>query len=261
MTPFTYDDIAGMIDHALLHPTLSIDGLIEGCKLANLYRTATVCVKPCDVKLASQFLINSSVDICTVIGFPHGANTVEIKTKETETACNDGAKEVDLVINLGRVMTEDWEYITKEIETIHKAAHSFGAKLKVIFENDYWKEGAVNLSTNEVIEKLCQISVSAGADWVKTSTGFGYVPQSDGSLKAHGATKHDVALMVRSCSCKAGVKAAGGVKDFSTLLAMRALGASRIGTSSSQKILEECRNSLSLPHLSVEEKNTHFESY
>jgi len=261
MTPYTYEDIAGMIDHALLHPTLSIAGLIEGCKLADHYSTATVCVKPCDVKLASQFLINSSVNVCTVIGFPHGANTREIKTKETETACNDGAKEVDLVINLGRVMGGDWEYIFKEIEAVKKAAHSFGAKLKVIFENDYWKEGAANLSTDEVKEKLCQISVSAGADWVKTSTGFGYVPQSDGNLKAHGATKHDVALMVRSCSCKAEVKAAGGVKDFTTLLTMRELGVSRIGTSSSQKILEECRSSLSLPYLSVEEKNTHFTSY
>jgi len=250
MSPFTYCEISEMIDHALLHPTLSEEGLVEGCALADLYSTATVCVKPCDVKKANTILSESPTEVCTVIGFPHGANTTEIKIKETEIACKDGAKEVDLVINLGRAKSWDWPYIEGEITAVQKTAYLYGAKLKVIFENDYWQDGTLGPQSDQFKEKLCQICVYAGADWVKTSTGFGYVPQPDGSLKTEGATEHDINLMVRACSEKAEVKAAGGVKDFSTLLKMRSLGATRIGTSSTQKILDECRKYLDLPSLS-----------
>jgi deoxyribose-phosphate aldolase len=251
MENYTYDEISGMIDHALLHPTLSEKELLMGCRLAHDYSTATVCVKPCDVERANHLLSNSTTGVCTVIGFPHGANTREVKIRETQLACEQGASEVDLVLNLGRAMNGDWDYVESEINEVRETAHSTGAKLKVIFENDYWMKGGAEMSADGIKEKLCQICTHAGADWVKTSTGFGYVRQADGQLATRGATEHDVALMVRACMGKSQVKAAGGVKGFSTLLNMRALGATRIGTSSTQKILDECRTSLGLTVITI----------
>ena len=244
---YTYEEIAGMIDHALLHPTLSEAKLVQGCALAGLYTTATVCVKPCDVEQSSRLLADSSTEVCTVTGFPHGANTREVKVRETQLACEQGASEIDLVLNLGRAADGDWDYIENEVSAVREAAHASGAKLKVIFENDYWTQGGAGLSADGVKEKLCQICTHAGADWVKTSTGFGYVRQDDGHMVARGATEHDVAMMVRACSGMSQVKAAGGVKNLSILLKMRTLGASRIGTSSTQQILDECRSALGLP--------------
>ena len=253
MENYKYEEIAGMIDHALLQPTLSQKELVNGCEIAHLYSTATVCVKPCDVEQASRLLADSSTEVCTVIGFPHGVNTQEVKLRETRLACEQGASEVDLVLNLGRAMNGDWDYVESEISEVREAAHSFGAKLKVIFENDYWTQGGAGLSADGIKEKLCQICTHAGADWVKTSTGFGYVRQADGQLSTRGATEHDVALMVRACMGKSQVKAAGGVKDFSDLLNMRALGATRIGTSSTQKILDKCRTLLGLTVITISE--------
>ena len=249
-----------MIDHALLHPIHSQKELVNGCEIAHLYSTATVCVKPCDVEQASRLLADSSTEVCTVIGFPHGANTLEVKLRETRLACEQGANEVDLVLNLGRAADADWEYVENEVSAVRETAHSTGAKLKVIFENDYWMKGGAGMSADGIKEKLCQICTHAGADWVKTSTGFGYVRQADGQLSTRGATEHDVALMVRACMGKSQVKAAGGVKDFSTLLNMRALGATRIGTSSTQKILDECRFTLGLQGLFVK-RSSHSSAY
>jgi deoxyribose-phosphate aldolase len=240
-----------MIDHALLHPTLSQKELVNGCEIAHLYATATVCVKPCDVERASQLLADSSTEVCTVIGFPHGANTQEVKVRETQLACEQGAKEVDLVLNLGRAANGEWDYIEIEVSAVREVAHAAGAKLKVIFENDYWTQGGAGLSADGIKEKLCQTCSHAGADWVKTSTGFGYVRQDGGNMMARGANEHDVALMVRSCMGKSQVKAAGGVKDLSTLLKMRSIGASRIGTSSTRQILDECRSVLGLPAITT----------
>ena len=240
-----------MIDHALLHPIHSQQELVNGCEIAHLYSTATVCVKPCDVEQASRLLADSSTEVCTVIGFPHGANTQEVKLRETRLACEQGANEVDLVLNLGRAADADWDYVENEVSAVREVAHTFGAKLKVIFENDFWTQGGAGLSADGIKEKLCQICTHAGADWVKTSTGFGYVSQADGQLAARGATEHDVALMVRACAGKAQVKAAGGVKNLSMLLKMRTLGATRIGTSSTQNILDECRITLGLPAITA----------
>jgi deoxyribose-phosphate aldolase len=251
MENYSYEEIAGMIDHALLHPTLSEKELVKGCHIAHLYSTATVCVKPCDVERASQLLADSSTEVCTVIGFPHGTNTQEVKVRETQLACEQGASEVDLVLNLGRAADADWNYIQNEVRAVREVAHAAGAKLKVIFENDYWAQGGAGLSADGIKEKLCQICSHARADWVKTSTGFGYVPQADGQLATRGATEHDVALMVRACAGKAQVKAAGGVKNLSMLLKMRTLGATRIGTSSTQNILDECRITLGLPAITA----------
>jgi deoxyribose-phosphate aldolase len=260
MENYTYEEIAGMIDHALLYPTLSQKELVYGCEIARLYSTATVCVKPCDVEQASRLLVDSSTEVCTVIGFPHGANTQEVKVLETRLACEQGASEVDLVLNLGRAADGEWDYIEKEMSAVCEVAHAAGAKLKVIFENDYWTQGGAGLSANGIKEKLCQICTHVGVDWVKTSTGFGYVRQEDGKMATRGATKHDIALMVRACSGKAQVKAAGGVKDLSMLLKMRSLGANRIGTSSTQNILDECRFTLGLQCLFVK-RSSHTSSY
>ena len=251
MTNFTYDEIAGMIDHALLSPTLTDQELQKGCDLAKRYQVATVCVKPYHVSLAYKLLESSKVEVCTVVGFPHGSNTIEIKAMETKIACQQGATEVDMVINLGKAKNGDWKYLENEIAQVCESAHSLGAKLKVIFENDYWQGGGAGHSGNMIIEKLCQICESIKVDWIKTSTGFGFVAQQDGRLATKGATFEDVSIMVRACTARTEVKAAGGVKDLTTLLKMRKIGATRIGTSSTSNILEECRSSLQLPPLEL----------
>jgi deoxyribose-phosphate aldolase len=256
MENYTYEEIAGMIDHALLHPTLSEEQLVSGCQLADMYGVATVCVKPCDVKWAAQFLKGSKTKVCTVIGFPHGVNLTEIKVKETELACEQGATEVDMVLNTGRAISEDWDYVEADIRAVGDAAHSRNAKLKVIFENDFLSQGGIGLKSEKLKKKLCQICGNAGADWVKTSTGFGYAPQSDGTIATLGATIEDVSLMVQSCPSGVQVKAAGGVKKLSTLLEMRSIGATRIGTSSTEIILNECRVGLGMPPLSPISKST-----
>jgi deoxyribose-phosphate aldolase len=250
MLDFTYEEVAEMIDHALLHPTLSKKELFNGCELANDYGVATVCVKPSDVKGAAQFLEDSKTKVCTVIGFPHGVNLTEIKVKETELACEQGATEVDMVLNTGRAISGDWEYVEADIRAVGDAAHSRNAKLKVIFENDFLSQTSVVLNSEVLKKKLCQICGNAGADWVKTSTGFGYTPQSDGTMATLGATFEDVALMVQSCPPGVQVKAAGGIKNLITLLEMRKIGATRIGTSSTEIILNECRAKLGIPPLS-----------
>ncbi len=253
---YKYSDIAGMIDHALLNPTLSENELVKGCTLAETYQTATVCVKPCDVRRATKLLENSKTGICTVIGFPHGANLTEIKVLETQKACQEGASEVDMVINLGRAMSGDWKFVEEEVRTVRQIAHSQNAKLKVIIENDYLNFGGAGLDGNAFKRLLCKISENAGADWVKTSTGFGYTKQPEGNMISRGATVEDVSLMVECCSTGMQVKAAGGVKDLSTLLQMRKIGATRIGTSSTQSILEECLKSLGLSPLSDKHENS-----
>jgi deoxyribose-phosphate aldolase len=248
---FNYQEIAAMIDHALLQPSLETKKFQKGCEMAAVYQTATVCVKPCDVEHAVALLSGSQTDICTVIGFPHGANLTETKIIETKRACEQGASEVDMVINLGRLLSGDWQYVENDIHAVRQTAHEFGVKLKVIFENDFLANGGANLSGDDIKKKLCQISENAGADWVKTSTGFGYTRQADGSIGTHGATEHDVTLMVEACKKGTQVKAAGGVKDLATLLQMRKIGATRIGTSSTVEILDECRKLLGLPQISV----------
>ena len=246
---YTYEEIAGMIDHALLHPTLTDEELSSGCALAHLYEVATVCVKPYHVEQAVKKLETSSVKVCTVIGFPHGANLSEVKKLETQRACEQGASEVDMVINLGKAKSGDWQYIEEEISQVCETAREGNAKTKVIFENDYWNSREHDSDGNTIKNKLCNICETVGANWVKTSTGFGYISQADGSMITMGATEQDIALMAGTCSRKVKIKAAGGIKNFDNLLKMRQLGASRIGTSSTQLILEECRESLSLKSL------------
>ncbi|MFO0911989.1 MAG: deoxyribose-phosphate aldolase [Pirellulales bacterium] len=235
----TYDELAQMIDHSLLHPTMTDRELEEGCRLAVRYGVASVCIKPYAVKLAAELLKGTGVRVGAVVGFPHGSSTTESKRYETELACRDGATEIDMVINIGKALSGQWDYVRDEIETVCREAHQRGAKVKVIIENDYLAGGGAGLTADDLKRKLCQLCESAGADWVKTSTGYGFVKQPDGSYNYRGATEHDLALMRASVSPRVEVKAAGGVRDLDGLIRVRQLGASRCGASATAAMLDE----------------------
>jgi deoxyribose-phosphate aldolase len=202
---------------------------------------ASVCIKPYAVKRAAGLLAGSGVRVGCVIGFPHGNSCTESKRYETELACRDGAVEIDMVINLGKALSGDWNYVENDVKVVCDEAHRYGAKVKVIFENDYLDKGGAGLDGDEFKRKLCQICERAGADWVKTSTGFGYVKQPDGHFNYRGATAHDLELMRAACSPRVQVKAAGGVRDLDSLIRVRDLGASRCGASATAAILDEYR--------------------
>ncbi len=238
---YTYEELAKMIDHSLLHPTMTDSELENGCKIAAQYGVASVCIKPYAVKRAAELLQGSGVFVGAVIGFPHGNSTTESKRYETELACKDGAGEIDMVINLGKALSGDWDYVERDVKGVCDEAHRHGAKVKVIFENDYLTEGGAGLSSDDFKQKLCQLSERAGADWVKTSSGYGFVKQKDGSYNYQGATEHDLALMRASVSAKVQVKAAGGVRDLDGLIKVRDLGASRCGASATVAMLNEYR--------------------
>jgi deoxyribose-phosphate aldolase len=237
----TYEQLAKTIDHSLLHPTLTDEELEKGCRLAAEYDVASVCVKPYAVKRAAELLRGSDVLVGAVIGFPHGSSSTESKRYETELACRDGAVEIDMVINIGKALSGDWEYVESEIGVVCAEAHSAGARVKVILENDYLAEGGAGLGGDDLKRKLCQLCERAGADWVKTSTGYGFVKQPDGSYSYTGATDHDLALMRAGVSEKVQVKAAGGVRDLDGLIRVRELGVSRCGATATAAILDEYR--------------------
>lgn len=238
---YTYAELAKMIDHSLLHPTLTDQELEDGCRLAAKYGVASVCIKPCAVRQAAELLRGSGVQVGAVIGFPHGNATTESKRYETELACRDGAVEIDMVINIGKALGGDWEYVERDVKAVCDEAHRQGARVKVIFENDYLTQGGAGLSSDDFKRKLCQICERAGADWIKTSTGYGFVKQADGSYNYRGATEHDLALMRAGVSSKVQVKAAGGVRDLDGLIKVRDLGATRCGATATAVMLEEYR--------------------
>ena len=238
---YTYQDLAGMIDHSLLHPTMTDAELEAGCAVAAKYQVASVCIKPYAVKRAAELLRRTGVRVGCVIGFPHGGNTTEVKRFETEIACRDGAVEIDMVINVGKALSGDWDYVERDVQAVCVEAHRHGAKVKVIFENDYLVKGGVGLTSDDFKIKLCQICERAGADWVKTSTGYGFVKQPDGSYNYKGATEHDLALMRANCSDRVQVKAAGGVRDLDGLIRVRELGGSRCGATATAAMLDEFR--------------------
>jgi deoxyribose-phosphate aldolase len=186
-------------------------------------------------------LRGSGVLVGAVIGFPHGNSCTESKRYETELACRDGAAEIDMVINIGKALSGDWDYVQRDIQAVCDEAHRQGAKVKVIFENDYLTKGGAGLSSDDFKRRLCQICEQAGADWVKTSSGYGFVKQPDGSYKYKGATEHDLALMRASVSPRVQVKAAGGVRDLDDLIKVRDLGATRCGATATAAMLDERR--------------------
>lgn len=241
---YSYEELAKTIDHSLLHPTLTDKELEEGCKLAAKYNVASVCIKPYAVKKAVEWLKGTDIKVGCVIGFPHGNSLPEVKRYETELACRDGAVEIDMVINIGKALSGDFDYVENEIKLVCDEAHKHGAKVKVIFETDYLVDGVNGMNRDDLIRKLCQISERAGADWVKTSTGFGFVKQADGSYNYKGATEHDLALMRASCSPKVQVKAAGGVRTLDNLIKVKDLGATRCGATATASMLEDYKRRL-----------------
>jgi deoxyribose-phosphate aldolase len=238
---YTYEQLAKMIDHSLLHPTMTDRELEEGCRIAARYGVASVCVKPYFVRRAAELLRGTGVFVGAVIGFPHGNSATESKRYETELACRDGAVEIDMVINIGKALGGDWDYVAADVKAVCDQAHRQGAKVKVIFENDYLAKGGAGMSSDEFKKKLCAICEAAGADWVKTSTGYGFIKQPDGSYNYQGATEHDLALMHASVSPKVQVKAAGGVRDLDGLIRVRDLGATRCGATATAAMLDEYR--------------------
>jgi deoxyribose-phosphate aldolase len=217
----TSKDVAKMIDHSLLKPELDAEAVRKGCEIAKKYDTATVCMRPCDLPIGREVLSGTDVKLCAVVGFPHGSNRTDVKVYEAERAMDDGAVELDMVLNIGRLLSGEYGYVEKDIAAVTAAAHKRGAIVKVILENAY-------LSDAQKTE-ACRIAERAGADFVKTSTG--YAPS--------GATIGDLKLMRATCSGKVRVKAAGGVRTLDATLACRAAGCARIGATATVAIMEE----------------------
>jgi deoxyribose-phosphate aldolase len=224
----TYLDIAKMIDHSLLNPTLTESDLEAGIELALAYDTASVCIMPYALPRCAERLRGSGVKASTTIGFPHGGHTTAIKAAEAAGALAGGAEELDMVVNIGKVLSGDWGYVRDDIAAVIDPAHAAGAKVKVIFENAY-------LNAAQKI-RLCGICSELNADWVKTSTG--YAPS--------GATDEDLVLMRKHSAPHVQVKAAGGVRGLDRLLEVRALGATRAGATRTAGMLEEARRRLGL---------------
>lgn len=245
---YTYEELAKMIDHSLLHPTMTDQDLEEGCRLAAKYDVASVCIKPYAVKRAVELLQGTNVLVGAVVGFPHGSSLPEVKRYETELACRDGAREIDMVINIGKALSGDWDYVEQDVRTVCDEAHKQGAQVKVIFENDYLTNGGAGLSSDDFKRRLCEICERAGADWVKTSTGYGFVKGADGKYSYQGATEHDLRLMRASCSPSVQVKAAGGVRDLDGLIRVRQLGGSRCGATATAAMLDDYRRREAAEH-------------
>jgi len=227
-------ELAKMIDHSLLHPTFTDDEMRKGCELAKKYNVASVCIKPYAIKLAKEILEGSDVLVGTVIGFPHGNSSIDVKVYETGQAIKDGAVEIDMVVNIGKVLAKDWDYVEQEISAIVAATKKNDAILKVIFENDYLTEDKYKI-------KLCEICSKLKVEFVKTSTGYGFVKGADGRYSYAGATDYDLKLMRKNSAPDVQVKAAGGVRTLDDLLRVRELGVTRVGATATEAILEAAK--------------------
>jgi deoxyribose-phosphate aldolase len=226
---YTYTQIAKMIDHSLLNPTIAVEDLEKGCKLALAYDVASVCILPYYLKRCAEILAGSDVRASTTIGFPHGGHTTAIKAAEAAQALKDGGQELDMVVNISKVLSGDWNYVRADIKAVIDVTHAAGQKVKVIFENCYLTD------THKI--RLCEICGELNADWVKTSTGYG----------TGGATHEDLKLMRAHAPSHVQVKAAGGVRTLDALLAVRALGVTRCGATRTAEMLDECKKRLGLP--------------
>jgi deoxyribose-phosphate aldolase len=225
---FTYSEIAKMIDHSLLNPTLTETDLEHGCHIARDYDVASACVMPYFLKRCAELLAGSTVKASTTIGFPHGGHTTAVKVAEAQRALADGGQELDMVVNISKVLSGDWNYVREEIAAVVEVAHHCNQKVKVIFENAYL--------TDAHKIRLCEICGEVRADWVKTSTGYA----------TGGATDNDLKLMRAHSPAHVQIKAAGGVRSLDRLLEVRALGVSRVGATRTVEILEECKRRLGL---------------
>jgi deoxyribose-phosphate aldolase len=231
----TPHDIAKMLDHSTLQPFLTQADVRRGCETALKYDTASVCARPADMKLVAQMLRGSNVKVCTVIGFPHGNHVPAIKLAEAQAALDDGCEELDMVINVGRLLAGEDKYVQDEIKSICDLAHSRSAKVKVIIETCYLND--------EQKVRVCKLAAAVGADWVKTSTGYGTA----------GCKVEDVKLMRRSVPADCQVKGSGGIRDLDTVLAVRAAGASRCGVSATEAIMAEAEKRYAEGALAEEE--------
>ncbi|AMV25762.1 Deoxyribose-phosphate aldolase 2 [Gemmata sp. SH-PL17] len=226
MTNPTIADLARMFDHSLLQPNLTDADLERGCLLARELGAASVCIKPYAVRLAAKLLAGSMVQASTVIGFPHGGHLTAVKVFEAERAMDDGATELDMVVNVGKVLSGEWNFVADDIAAVVRAAHARVAKVKVIFENAYLKD--------EHKRELCRICGDVRADWVKTSTGYAET----------GATIEDLKLMREHSPAWVQVKAAGGVRTFEKLMEVRAIGVTRVGATATKAILDDAKAKL-----------------
>jgi deoxyribose-phosphate aldolase len=220
---YIYLDIAKMIDHSLLNPVMTDRELEAGCRLAVQYDVASACVKPYFLKRCAGLLAGTKVAASTVIGFPHGGHTTVVKVAEAEQALRDGGAELDMVVNIGKALSEDWEYVRQDIQAVADVTHAGGAIVKVIFENCYLQD------SHKI--KLCEICAEVGADFVKTSTGYG----------TGGATIADLKLMRQHSPPHIRVKSAGGVRTLDALLEVRGIGVARSGATRTAEMLDECK--------------------
>ncbi|KAF2120781.1 hypothetical protein BDV96DRAFT_609881 [Lophiotrema nucula] len=225
--------LAKTIDHSLLHPTMADADILAGLQIAASYNVATACVKPYLIPSAKAALAGTDVLVCPVIGFPHGNSTTSTKVFEAREAAKAGGKEIDMVINIGKALGGEWEYVSQEIRAVNEAVVKEGAILKVIFENDY-------LGEKEII-KLCEICTEVGVAFAKTSTGYGFVKQGNGMYNYKGATAEHLKLMRKHCGDGVQIKAAGGVRTLDDLLYVMSLGVTRIGATATVAILEEAK--------------------
>ena len=225
---YTYRDIAKMIDHSLLNPVLTDKELEQGCRIARDYDVASVCIKPYYLKRCAEILAGSDVRPSTTIGFPHGGHTTGMKVAEARQALDDGGIELDMVVNIGKVLSGDWAYVRDDIRAVVEVTHERGGIVKVIFENCYLQD--------EHKVRLCEICAEVGADFVKTSTGFG----------SGGATIEDLKLMRKHSPPHVRMKAAGGIRTLDALLEVRAIGVTRVGATRTAEILEECKRRLGI---------------
>jgi len=239
--------IAKLIDHSLLHPTLTDSEIEAGLEIARRYDVAAACIKPYSIAAARVALAGSDIKICAVVGFPAGSSTTAIKVAEATEAVLAGAHEIDVVVNVGKVLSGDWQYVDEEIRAVNDAVtcavvgaglvgHSGTGKtgmLKVIFENDYLGD--------EHIVKLCAICSAAKVAFVKTSTGYGFVKQTNGMYSYRGATSAHLKLMRENCPPEVQIKAAGGVRTLDDFLRVMALGVTRVGATATTAIIEDAR--------------------
>ena len=228
-----YEDLAKMIDHSLLHPTMTDEDIANGCELARRYNVATACIKSYAIPLVKELLSGSEVGVCPVIAFPHGSSTTSIKVQEARAAVEAGGVEIDMVVNVGKVLSGDWGYVSDEIKAINEAVTAGGGILKVIFENDFLQD--------EHIVRLCEICSEHEVALVKTSSGYGFVKQSNGTYSYRGATDHHLKLMRKYAAPSVQIKAPGGVRTLDDLLRVRELGVTRVGATATEAILDEAK--------------------
>lgn len=230
---YSYSDVAKMIDHSLLNPSLKWNELETGIELALAYDVASVCIFPYALSYCARRLRGSGVRASTTVGFPHGGHTTAIKVAEARQALADGGEELDMVVNISKVLSGDWAYVKNDIGAVVDVAHAAGQKVKVIFENAYLND--------EHKIRLCEICGEVGADWVKTSTGYA----------ASGAADVDLILMRKHSPAKVQVKAAGGIRDLDALLRVRALGVTRCGATRTKEMMDEARRRLGMDPIAV----------